>query len=213
MRSTIAFAASALVAAAVGLALPSSAQAAYQTTPARILNALDVRAESNSGYDRAKFPHWLDVDKDCQDTREEVLVAESRVRIGGCSFSTGRWYSMYDGRWYTRKAQVDIDHHVALAEAWGSGARSWSKDRRTRFANDLYAPSLNVMTPSLNRYQKNAYDPGQWMPPKNRCRYAVDWVKVKYRWRLSIDSREKAALQRILSGTCGSRTVVLPRRA
>lgn len=192
--------------------------AAYTTTPNRILNALTVASESNSGYDRAKFPHWLDANKDCQNTREEVLIQESRTNKAAlsrsCSPSVGRWVSVYDGRTYTRASSVDIDHHVALAEAWGSGARKWNLDTRKRYANDLFGPSLSAMTPTLNRSVKNARDPGQWMPTRFRCTYAINWVKVKYRWRLSVDSREKAALKEAFSTNgCGTRSVTLPARA
>jgi hypothetical protein len=45
-----------------------------------------------------------------------------------------------------------------------------------------------------------------------RCTYAVQWVQVKYRWRLNIDAAERSRLSSVLSGSCGSRTVVLPPR-
>ncbi len=192
--------------------------AAYTTTPNRILNALTVASESNSNYDRSKFPHWLDVNKDCQNTREEVLIMETRANKAAlsrsCDPSVGKWVSVYDGRTYTRASSVDIDHHVALAEAWGSGARRWNLDTRKRYANDLFGPSLSAMTPTLNRSVKIARDPGEWMPTRFQCTYVINWVKVKYRWRLSVDSREKAALQTAFSKNgCGTRSVTLPARA
>lgn len=192
--------------------LIAPAQAA--TTSARaLLDKLPVKAESNTGYDRDDFKHWIDANKDCKDTRETVLINESKAQVNGtCTFTKGKWVSTFDGKTYYYKSQVDVDHHVALAEAWGSGAKSWSESRRTAFANDLYGPSLNAMTPDMNRYKKVAKDPAEWLPPKNRCTYAIWWVQVKYRWKLSVDSAEKSALSQVLSGSCGSRTVTIPTR-
>ena len=109
---------------------------------------------------------------------------------------------------------MDIDHHVALSEAWGSGARSWTSSDRRAYANDTYGPTLNAMTDNLNS-SKGDRDPAQWMPPltSSRCTYAIYWVQVKYRWRMTMDTGERTALSRILSGSCGSRTVTTPTRA
>ena len=201
---------------AIGAATP--AQAA--TTSARsLLWKLSVAAESNSGYDRAKFTHWVDANGDCQDTRAEILIAESRVApsytsSSRCYVRAGKWYSPWDGRTWTNPSDVDIDHHVALAEAWGSGARSWTSTQRRAYANDLYGPALNAITDNVNM-SKSDRDPAQWLPPlaSSRCTYAITWVQVKYRWRLTIDSAERTKLASLLSGSCGSRTVTIPTRA
>jgi hypothetical protein len=77
---------------------------------------LSVARETNVGYDREKFQHWVDADGDCQDTRAEVLVAESREgTTGGCVVETGEWFSYYDRETWTDASDVDIDHMVALA--------------------------------------------------------------------------------------------------
>jgi hypothetical protein len=127
----------------------------------------------------------------------------------------GRWYSTYDGRTWTNPQDVDIDHLVALKEAWDSGAKSWSAKNRERFANDLgYSGALIAVTDNVNS-AKGASDPAQWLPPRAgaRCIYAIRWVKTKYRWRLSINSAERSALLSILSGSCGSTAVTIPTRA
>ncbi len=83
---------------------------------------------------------------------------------------------------------------VPLAEAWDSGARSWTSDRREAYANDLGAPATLVgVTASLNR-SKGDQDVAEWLPPINVCRYLKDWVTAKVRWGLSQDSGEKSAL-------------------
>ena len=200
---------------AVGVAAPAEAAS---TSARSLLWKVGVAAESNSSYDRAKFQHWIDANGDCQNTRHEVLIAESKVTVSytssRCTVRAGKWVSRWDGRTWTNPADVDIDHHVALAEAWGSGARSWTSTDRRRYANDLYGPALNAITDNLNS-SKGASDPAQWLPPlsSSRCTYAIYWVQVKYRWRLTMDSAERNKLSSILSGSCGSRTVTIPTRA
>lgn len=201
---------------AVGAAAPAEAT----TTSARsLLFRIGVASENNASYDRAKFQDWIDANGDCQNTRAEVLISESRVAVSytsssRCYVRSGKWVSKWDGRTWTNPSDVDIDHHVALAEAWGSGARGWTTTDRHRYANDLYYPNLNAITDNLNS-SKGASDPAQWLPPlaSSRCLYAIYWVQVKYRWRLTMDSAERSKLSSILSGTCGSRTVTIPARA
>ena len=89
------------------------------------------------GYDRDKFRHWTDADGDCQDTRDEVLRAESLIATSGCDITEGEWRSYYDGVTTEDPSDLDIDHMVPLAEAWDSGAKQWTKKTRERFANDL----------------------------------------------------------------------------
>jgi hypothetical protein len=197
---------------------PPAASAAT-ITARTLLSRMTVNPESGgSSYDRTLFEHWTDANGDCQSTRHEVLIAESLVRPSysstGCTVTVGKWYSSYDGATLTRPSDVDIDHLVALAEAWGSGASRWSSSRRTAFANDLaFWPSLIAVTDNVNQ-AKSAKDPAEWLPPRAaaRCTYAIQWIQVKYRWRLSVDATERHRLSSLLSGSCGSRIVVLPAR-
>lgn len=216
--SRVASASVAAVLAAGVVAAPAPASAATSTARS-LLYKVTVGAENNASYDRAKFTHWVDANGDCQDTRQEVLVTETRATLGftsssRCSVRTGRWLSAWDGATWTNPSDVDIDHHVALSEAWGSGARGWTSLHRRQFANDLYGPALNAITDNLNS-SKGDRDPAQWLPPavSTRCTYAIYWVQVKYRWRLTMDSAERNQLSSVLSGTCGNRAVSIPTRA
>jgi hypothetical protein len=194
------------------------AQAATATARG-LLGQIPVKAESySSTYDRALFKHWTDDNKDCQNTRAEVLIAESQSAVtytsaSRCSVLKGRWYSRYDGATWTLASDVDIEHRVALKEAWESGARSWTAADRQRFANDGYGPSLEAITDNVNS-SKGDRDPAQWLPPlvSNRCDYAIKWVAVKYRWRLTMDTAEKTKLSSILTGTCGAKVITIPTR-
>lgn len=166
---------------------------------------LPVRAEVRSGYVRTKFKLWDDANHDCQDARAEVLVHESKVpATGGCTIATGRWFSYYDHRTFTAASDLDIDHVVPLAEAWDSGARSWSAAKREAFANDLTdTRTLVAVSASANR-SKGDSDPAEWMPQYGHCRYVSQYVVTKVRWGLSVDRVEKTALERAAAGCVNS---------
>lgn len=174
--------------------LPSKAVAQSE------LDALPVHAESASApYDRALFPHWVTVNG-CT-TRETVLKRDGDGVVVGsdCYPTSGSWYSEYDGQTRTAPADISIDHVVALAEAWYSGASTWTTARRQDFANDLTGPQLIAVTAEVNS-SKSDKDPAEWVPPlaSKRCAYSKMWIHTKSRWGLSVDAAEKAALQPLL---------------
>lgn len=184
-----------------GLAVPAEAATNYSAPLRTAARSLAVAAENNAGYDRARyFGDWNDTNRDCQNTRQEVLVQESKAALAytsrGCTASRGRWVTSWDNRVHTYASTVQIDHTVPVHEAWGSGARYWSQARRVAFYNDLGdARSLSAQTSALNS-AKQARGPESWMPPANRCAYIGQWIAVKIRWGLRVDSAEKAALIR-----------------
>ncbi|WP_278235874.1 HNH endonuclease family protein [Isoptericola sp. AK164] len=223
-RSLLSAVVACVLAATIGLVVPTvtaaPAEAAGDKVSARkLLRQLPVRSETNKGYDRSKFRHWIDTgDKDVCDTREEVLIAEAvrkpRVRASTCAISGGKWRSKYDGRTTTNKSTFDIDHVVPLKEAWASGAKKWTKNTRKRFANDLrYKHSLIAVSASSNR-SKGSREPHQWMPPNSsyRCVYVKQWIAVKWRWKMSVNTKEKRYLNARLD-KCKSVQVLEPTRA
>lgn len=109
---------------------------------------------------------------------------------------------------------MDIDHLVPLQEAWQSGAWQWTAEQRKAYANDLgYLHSLEAVTDSVNQ-SKGAQDPTTWMPTLEQCRYAIDWVSVKWRWNLSVDNNEFTALTALVNNTaCGATVVERPAKA
>ena len=156
-------------------------------------------------YDRDLYPHWIDADGDCQDTRQEVLIAESRVPVrmtaDGCRVVSGEWFDPYTGQVFTDPGRLDIDHLVPLAEAHRSGADQWTEEWREAFANDLdLDESLIAVSASANR-SKADQDPAEWLPPRRayRCEYARAWLAVKDRWGLHIDPEEARAIAHALS--------------
>jgi hypothetical protein len=167
-----------------------------------------VLDERRSGYDRGRFRHWIDADRDGCSTREEVLIAEALEppRQGpGCTLAGGRWLSRYDGRRVLEAGALDVDHAVPLAEAWDSGAWAWDEPTRRSYANDLgAADSLLAVSAASNR-AKGDQDPAEWLPRRvDRCRYAASWVATKSRWSLAVDAAERAAVAGVLA-ECGPR--------
>ncbi|KAI4749363.1 hypothetical protein E4T50_00451 [Aureobasidium sp. EXF-12298] len=180
--------------------LPTPVSAA---TAIQYLSSIKTAAESNTpAYDRDLFKHWITISGECN-TRETVLKRDGSdvVTSSSCAATSGSWYSDYDGKTWMQASDVDIDHLVPLKEAWVSGAKDWTNERREQFANDLTRPQLLAVTDSLNQ-AKGDQDLAEWLPPRvaYQCEYVRAWVQVKYYYGLTMDSAEKAAASKVLTG-------------
>lgn len=199
-----------LLLSSLAWAAPASAETVSKSLRSAV-SGLPVATEIRTGYDRDLFPLWTDTDGDGCNTRYEVLIAEATTRpsVGsGCTLSGGRWYSYYDAAYWTLPADLDIDHMVPLAEAWDSGARNWTTTQRRSYANDLGdGRPLIAVTDNVNQ-AKGDQDPAQWMPTYQKCRYVGEWVAVKLRWRLTVDTAEKNALTSLAAG-CSNVTITV----
>lgn len=182
------------------------------SNPASEVDGLTVAPEGTSaGYSREQFKHWVDADHDGCDTRAEILIAEevnhrAQVHYPGCVIVAGDWLSLYDGRTWTDPTRLDVDHVVALKEAWQSGAAGWTVQQRQAFANELatadeaHTGQLQAVTDTVNS-GKSDKDPAEWLPRgEDQCRYATEWVRIKQRWHLTADPAEVAALRKTLGG-------------
>lgn len=183
-----------------GASLPAGIPS--KSTAQSQLNSLTVMTEgSMTGYSRDVFPHWISQGSGC-DTRQVVLKRDADYYSGNCPVTSGKWYSYYDGVTVYSPSEIDIDHVVPLAEAWRSGASSWTTAKRQNFANDLNGTQLIAVTASSNR-SKGDQDPSTWQPTRTgaRCAYAKMWINTKHGWGLHLQSSEKTALQSMLN-TC-----------
>jgi len=188
----------------------SAAGGTYSAPLVTAINNLPVATEVRTGYERSKFKHWTDADGDGCSTRFEVLDVESETSVTCGNLSGGRWFSYYDRVSWTDPGRIDIDHMVPLAEAWDSGARNWTAGQREAYANDLGdSRSLVGVTDSVNG-AKGDQDIAQWLPTYDRCRYLREFVAVKIRWRLTVNSGERTAMQNLAAG-CSNVTITVVR--
>ena len=203
---------------------PSAAPAAAPAPPSpspdgRLAITVAPVARGIPRYDRDEWSHWRDDDGDCQDARQEVLIAESLASVRyesgrDCRVESGLWLGPYTGIEFTDPDLLDVDHMVPLANAHRSGGWAWDPGRKAAYANDLsYGNHLIAVERSANR-RKGASGPEEWKPPRRAywCQYAIDWIAIKERWELTATEREVAALQSMLAG-CAEPPAVLVRRA
>jgi hypothetical protein len=180
--------------------------------PARasdVLGTLQVKGRGpKTGYARDQFgAAWADVDRNGCDTRDDVLNRdlgrkEWRPRTHGCVVIAGVLHDPYTGRRLVfAKANADavqIDHVVALSDAWQKGAAQWDATRREAFAND----PLNLLAvDGPTNSSKGDGDAATWLPPQRsyRCRFVARQVAVKAKWRLSVTAAERDAIARVLA--------------
>ena len=166
-------------------------------------------------YSRDDWKHWTDEDGDCQDTRQEVLHAESMTDITyqsdkGCKVATGQWLTPYSAATVSVPRELDVDHMVPLGNAHESGSWNWPSERKERFANYLDDPQhLIAVTARANR-SKGAKGPDRWKPEEQTywCQYAIDWIIIKSTWNLTVTGAEHAALGEMLH-TCADPPVLM----
>lgn len=175
------------------------------------LAGLDVKGRApKTGYDREQFgPAWADVDRNGCDTRNDVLardLTDVTFEDGthDCVVLTGTLADPYTGQVIDfergpRSAEVQIDHVVALSDAWQKGAQQWDAETRRQFANDP-ANLLAVDGPANGA--KGDGDAATWLPPSTgyRCAYVVRQVRVKAAYGLWVTQAEHDAMGRQLDG-------------
>ena len=116
-------------------------------------------------------------------------------------------YGPYTGRWFDSTSETDIEHIIARSEAHDSGLRAADAATRRQFASDL--SNLTLASPAVNRSQKSGKDAAEWLPDMNRCWFAGRVVEVRQRYALTVDERERDALEGILSN-CRSTDMIVP---
>ena len=107
----------------------------------------------------------------------------------------GGIYSPYSLRCFTDRGETDIEHIVATSEAHESGLSTRSDAERKKFGNDL--DNITLAAPYLNRRQKSAKDPAEWLPENNRCWYVAKYIEIKKKYGLTMDAAEAAAIQKV----------------
>ena len=188
-------------------AIGNSAAAISIEDSITLLNTLEVKGRApKTGYSRAQFPHWSDLDRNGCDSRNEILKRDLtqivfKVGTKDCKVLSGVLQDPFSNKvlnFTTAKSLVDIDHLVALSNAWQTGAAYFDKNIRTQIANDPI--NLLAVDAKLNR-QKGDGDAATWLPPNKsfRCEYVSRQVAVKAKYSLWVTDAEKAAIVRVLS--------------
>jgi len=182
--------------------------AAAAATARRQLAALPVKGKAPAtGYDReARFgTAWLDVDHNGCDTRNDVLARDltELERQGPCKVLRGTLVSPYTGervdfvRGNRTSTLVQVDHVVALENAWRTGAQQLSQSEREALAND---PVNLFAVDGHSNAQKRSGDAATWLPADTafRCTYVEHQVTVKTTYRLWVAPAERDAMARVL---------------
>jgi hypothetical protein len=205
--------------APTGDAISEAAEQASASAPVAGQSATDVLATlpvkgraPKTGYDREQFGQaWADVDRNGCDTRNDVLARDLtqetfKPGTGDCVVLTGTLADPYTGTTITFQkgdgSSVDIDHVVALSDAWQTGAFGWDEARRTALANDPL--NLLAVDYSANR-QKGDGDAATWLPGNRgyRCAYVARQVAVKSAYGLWVTPAEHDAIAGVLASCPG----------
>ena len=164
---------------------------------------------AKTGYTRAQFgPAWADVDRNGCDTRNDILKRDLtkevfKEKTSGCTVLSGILVDPFSGETINfvqgakTSSEVQIDHSVALSNAWQTGAFKLTPDQRKAFANDPL--NLLAVKGKLNS-QKGDGDAATWLPPLKsfRCDYVSRQIAVKVKYKLWFTAPEKEAMIRIL---------------
>ena len=178
-------------------------------TALAVLATLVVKDRAaKTGYDRDNFgQRWLDVDRNGCDTRNDMLARDltDLTRSGPCKVTSGTLDDPFTGtvvafeRGQETSTLVQIDHVVALSDAWQKGAQQLTADQRATFANDPL--NLLAVAGQANE-QKGDGDAATWLPKNKgfRCEYVARQVAVKATYGLWVTQAEHDAIARILNG-------------
>jgi hypothetical protein len=188
---------------------PADSSSSAAATARTQLAALPVKGKAPAtGYDRTGMfgTAWLDVDRNGCDTRNDVLARDLTdvTRQGPCRVLTGTLVSPYTGatihfvRGDTTSTLVQIDHVVALENAWRTGAQQLTQDEREALAND---PDNLFAVDGHSNAQKRSGDAATWLPADTgfRCTYVEHQIAVKTTYRLWVAPAERDAMVRVLA--------------
>jgi hypothetical protein len=197
---------------AAAQASPSSANPEEAAAALARLETIPVKGRApKTGYSRDEFgPAWADVDRNGCDTRNDILardLEDETFKPGtrNCVVATGTLADQYTGttisfvRGQDTSTAVQIDHIVALSDAWQKGARQLSDEDRRQLAND----PLNLMAADgPTNSAKGDKDAATWLPPNKafRCEYVARQTSVKAKYRLWVTPAERDAIAGILAG-------------
>lgn len=182
------------------------------------LAKLEVKGRAaKTGYERSEFGNGWATVRGC-DMRNRILqrdLTDEKLRNDNCVVLSGNLLDPYTGntiafeRGDTTSSLVQIDHVVALSDAWQKGAQGWGNEKRVNFAND----PLNLLAvDGKTNMDKGDGDAATWLPPNRayRCRYIARQIAVKLKYSLWVTGSESDAMKRVL-GACPEQVLPIER--
>jgi hypothetical protein len=184
--------------------LLSCARAPHKNVQQKVPKTQEVSAPVaiSHDYNRKEWKHWIDIDKNCIDTRNEILKSRSLIEVTlnpkGCKVASGEWDDFYYPEKLLLAKNIDIDHLIPLKNAHISGGSEWSSEEKKVFAND---PENLVVTNLKYNRQKGALGIDGWLPIKKNyaCKYIKKWIYIKNKYQLTILQDEVNTIETIRS--------------
>lgn len=191
------------------LPVPSSTAPAVHNNSAKrnalsALKGIEVKGRApKTGYARSEFGDgWAKVNG-C--TTREIILYRDLVNAkldGECSVTDGLLRDPYTGEDILfskqRSSEVQIDHVIALSDAWQKGAQLLTKHERIQLAND----PLELLAVSGKENQaKSDGDAATWLPKNKafRCQYIARQIAIKVKYRLWVTTAERDSMMQVLS--------------
>jgi hypothetical protein len=199
-----------VVLVAASMALPTNVAVAADQKASVVLEGLAVKGRApKTGYDRSSWGDWADPDRNGCDTRNDILNRDLssityKYANDNCIVMTGVLVDPYSGtrmdflRGVATSALIQIDHVVAVSDAWQKGAFKWGSGTKVAFYNDPL--NLLAVKGTLNS-QKGDGDAATWLPPLKsyRCEYVARQIAVKAKYSIWVTAAEKSAMKTILA--------------
>lgn len=186
---------------------PEAPAQAVESSPApTALEKLEIKGRApKTGYERTQFGNGWSSTDGC-DTRNIILGRDMQnVAVGDeCKVQTGSLADPYTGktiqfaRGVGTSDDVQIDHVVALSDAWQKGAQLLTPEQREKLAND---PLELLAVDGASNQQKSASDAASWLPPNKafRCQYVARQIAVKLKYELWVTRAEYDAMKQVLA--------------
>ncbi|UFN58860.1 GmrSD restriction endonuclease domain-containing protein [Microbulbifer celer] len=172
---------------------------------AALLSAMSFAdaADDVADYDRHEWlPRWSDEDRDCQNTRHELLIRFSLAPVTftnarECTVADGLWMDPYTGAFYEKASDLDVEHIVPLKWAHDHGGAGWTQKQKRRFAED---PENLWLVDDGRNQSKGQRGPDQWMPPYSPVQrfYLKRFMAVAKKYELRFSAQEGQLLLAML---------------
>ena len=169
-----------------------------------------------------QFGGWLrdNSGKTCMNTRGFVLVRDSVTEVtktaSGCTVTDGNWNDPYTGRPHLKASDIQIDHVVALKNAYMTGGHEWNAAKRCLYANFMGNNFHLLPVNGPQNMKKSDHTPAGYVPPNKKfvCEFIKDWLNIKLIWSLRITPPEGAAIQQIAQDNqCDPKQYIVPAEA